>query len=324
MEKDDILAEIKPMLNFDEQIAKLKQMNIFFNIIDTEKANEILRKNNYFFKLAYFRKNFEKKNGGYFIEFAYLSDLATIDMKLRYTMLHLTLDIEHSLKCLVLKLITENNQEDGYKIIDEFLCIDKSYSNSNFDTNSRTPEEVMETKIKNKNEIFKHMNKRGQLPEKLNKYYQNPPAWVCIEFMQLGQFVSFLNFYYKKYNDEELRVANILMPLLKNIRNKSAHNQPIIANLNYDSRSPQYLFEKGNNIGISRNMFGIKNFIDTFATLELHNQVCSNAIIQARYHDLDQLQKRYKRNESYYNNALAIKRFFIALDKIIDFNRPKV
>ncbi len=80
-------------------------------------------------------------------------------MKLRYTMLHLTLDIEHSLKCLVLKLITENNQEDGYKIIDEFLCIDKSYSNSNFDTNSRTPEEVMETKIKNKNEIFKHMNK---------------------------------------------------------------------------------------------------------------------------------------------------------------------
>ncbi|HCZ6534779.1 TPA: Abi family protein, partial [Staphylococcus aureus] len=41
------------MLNFDEQIAKLKQMNIFFNIIDTEKANEILRKNNYFFKLAY-------------------------------------------------------------------------------------------------------------------------------------------------------------------------------------------------------------------------------------------------------------------------------
>lgn len=44
MEKDDTLAEIKPMLNFDEQIAKLKQMNIFFNIIDTEKANEILRK----------------------------------------------------------------------------------------------------------------------------------------------------------------------------------------------------------------------------------------------------------------------------------------
>lgn len=81
---------------------------------------------------------------------------------------------------------------------------------------------------------------------------------ACIEFMQLGQFVSFLNFYYKKYNDEELRVANILMPLVKNIRNKSAHNQPIIANLNYDSRLPQYLFEKGNNIGISRNMFGIK------------------------------------------------------------------
>ncbi len=147
MEKDDTLAEIKPMLNFDEQIAKLKQMNIFFNIIDTEKANEILRKNNYFFKLAYFAKS-QKKNGGYFIEFAYLSDLATIDMKLRYTMLHLTLDIEHSLKYLVLKLITENNQEDGYKIIDEFLCIDKSYSNSNFDTNSRTPKKLWKPKSK--------------------------------------------------------------------------------------------------------------------------------------------------------------------------------
>lgn len=61
LEKDDTLAEIKPMLNFDEQIAKLKQMNIFFNIIDTEKANEILRKNNHFFKLAYFRKISKKE-----------------------------------------------------------------------------------------------------------------------------------------------------------------------------------------------------------------------------------------------------------------------
>ncbi len=82
MEKDDTLAEIKPMLNFDEQIAKLKQMHIFFNIIDTENANELLRKNNYFFKLAYFRKNFEKKKGGYIIDFSSLSDLSTIDMNL--------------------------------------------------------------------------------------------------------------------------------------------------------------------------------------------------------------------------------------------------
>lgn len=84
-------------------------MNIFFNIIDIEKVNEIFRKNNYFFKLVYFWKNFEKKNGGYFIEFVYLLDLVIIDMKLRYIMLYLILDIEYSLKCLVLKLIIENN-----------------------------------------------------------------------------------------------------------------------------------------------------------------------------------------------------------------------
>lgn len=84
-------------------------MNIFFNIIDIEKVNEIFRKNNYFFKLVYFWKNFEKKNGGYFIEFVYLLDLVIIDMKLRYIMLYLILDIEYSLKYLVLKLIIENN-----------------------------------------------------------------------------------------------------------------------------------------------------------------------------------------------------------------------
>ena len=60
MEKDDTLAEIKPMLNFDEQIAKLKQMNIFFNIIDTEKANEILRKI-ITSSTSLFPKNFEKE-----------------------------------------------------------------------------------------------------------------------------------------------------------------------------------------------------------------------------------------------------------------------
>lgn len=59
--KDDTLAEIKPMLNFDEQIAKLKQMNIFLILLTPKKQMKFLEKNNHFFKLAYFRKISKKE-----------------------------------------------------------------------------------------------------------------------------------------------------------------------------------------------------------------------------------------------------------------------
>ncbi len=57
---------------------------------------------NYYFKLASYRVNFPKNYDKKYInlDFAYLTDLASIDMQLRDYLLDLSLDIEHGIKVI--------------------------------------------------------------------------------------------------------------------------------------------------------------------------------------------------------------------------------
>lgn len=99
----------KPRLSLDEQIQHLKGKGILFNIMDEGSAKQYLKYNNNYYKLTSFRKNYDKhpdgENKGKYIrlEFAYLVDVLIIDMRLRYRIVEIALDIEHHTKLQFLR-----------------------------------------------------------------------------------------------------------------------------------------------------------------------------------------------------------------------------
>ena len=121
---------MKALLTSKDLIAHMKSKGIRFEIVGEEDAQAFLENNNYYLKLASYRENYEKvsdntkENAGQYInlDFAYLQELSTIDMHLRYLILQMTLDIEHSLKVSLLRDIEHNEKEDGYHIIQKFIA----------------------------------------------------------------------------------------------------------------------------------------------------------------------------------------------------------
>ena len=172
----------KPILSVDEQIDKLKENGVTFKYVSEDNAKEYLRKNNYYFKLTSYRKNFLKKEVDgkkvYIdLDFAYLQDLAIIDMELRYLLVDLSLDIEHWTKIYLLNLIQLHN-EDGYEIVNDFL---DSLDKNQYD---RLENEV----LRNRNSIYCE-DLINSYPD-LKKY----PIWVFIEVISFGTLISFYKF----------------------------------------------------------------------------------------------------------------------------------
>jgi hypothetical protein len=105
----------------------MKGKGITFNIISESDAKSFLTENNYYLKLASYRTNYAKytsgsKTGLYInLDFAYLKELSTIDMHLRYLIIQMCLDIEHYLKVSLLSHVESNPSEDGYELIRRFL-----------------------------------------------------------------------------------------------------------------------------------------------------------------------------------------------------------
>ena len=91
----------KPLLTTAEQIEHLKKKGVTFSLMSESAAADYLENHNNYFKLASYRKNFPKHPGGVKVgqyislDFGQLVDLAIVDMELRYTLLHLALDVEH-------------------------------------------------------------------------------------------------------------------------------------------------------------------------------------------------------------------------------------
>lgn len=203
--------ETKRILSVDEQIAHMKSKGIKFNEISEEEAKDFLTNRNYYMKCASYRANYDKcdtgeREGQYKnLDFAYLKELASIDMHLRYLIIEMCLDIEHAIKVKLIEEVTKNDIEDGYNIVRKFLS-----KSNNID---------ILKKIKS--------HKSGEYCKDLiEKYYPYFPVWVFVEIISFGDLIHFCSFYKEEY-DVQI-VNNKFMNTVRDLRNAAAHSNCIL------------------------------------------------------------------------------------------------
>lgn len=291
------------MLNTNELIQHMKDKGIAFTIVDEETAKEFLVNNNYYMKLAAYRTNYEKRNdtGTYVnLEFAYLQELSTIDMRLRYIIIDMCLDIEHYIKVLLINKVEP--KEDGYQLIRKFVT-----------KNDRV--------LKN---IYGHRSSE-YCSALIEKYYPYFPVWVFVELISFGDLTYLCEFYKEMY--QEVIVDNKFMNLVRDLRNASAHSNCLINKIQQelkgepDKRILDFVksLKCVGKSSICNNLR--KSFMYNFIVLlYVYDRVVSSAGVKNnRYKELSELiNGRMVKNKEYFTKNNAIKAQYTFVKKVID------
>lgn len=285
---------------------------IKFNIINEEEAEEFLKNNNYYFKIKSYAKNYSKYDNGlntgkYInLEFAYLKELSTMDMYFRKYIIKITLDIEHFLRTQLLGNFSENDDEDGYKIIKDFFI--------------KYP--YIEKNINEKN------NRNSTCGDLILKYKDDFAIWNIAEVLSFGDFIKLYEMYYSKYPSQE-NISRYLWSV-KFLRNAAAHNSCLLNSLRNPYNTRINLFKEINTFiskidGISSDIRKrrMSNPIvnDFVVTLYVFNNVVKSE--QIKKHSMEELKTlidiRFIRNKSYFEKNQLIVSYYKFIKIIVDY-----
>lgn len=317
-------CELKPKRSPEELVELMKSKGITFNNIDENDAISYLRNNNNYYRLASYRKNYEKhtkgENIGKYIDldFSYLVELSIIDMHLRFLIIKMCLDIEHGLKVKTLAHIAENDSEDGYEIVREYLA-SNAYIEQEI-CNKRKATYVGE--LINKNFVFETIEENGV---ELIRIKENKcPVWALMEILGFGDFIRFYKFYTSDCSFSI--VPESALNLVKSLRNACAHNNCMINNLRSgNSFPPSYLSKFTAKIpklskDVRKSMLSKRPILELTALLFVYDQVVVDTVKSHRFSELKELiEKRMIRHGDYFKNQQIISSSYWFFRKMVDF-----
>lgn len=296
---------MKLLKTSDELISHMKIKGIKFNIVKEEDAKIFLKNNNYYMKSASYRANYDKRksNGEYInLDFAYLQELSTIDMHLRYLILQMCLDVEHALKTRLLKDIEDNPEEDGYDIIRRFITkYERSCQN-----------------------IQKHKSSE-YCRELIEKYYPYFPAWVFVELISFGDMVKLYEYYSERYPGR-LKDSELLYSI-RDLRNATAHSNCLINKLQRGTNKPSVKIIKfvsnidGIGTSMRTNKLSNKFLYDFISLLYVYNEfINANIVKQKRFKQIKEfMDGRVIKNREYFEKNECIKTAYTFVKKVIDY-----
>ena len=300
----------KNKLNYQEQIEHLEKKGIQFNHFTKDAAANYLEKNNNFFRLLSYRKNFDKRiNDGTYInlDFGQLVDLAVIDTRIRMIIVEMALNIEHFAKISLLWNVTNDINEDGYSIISDYV--------SSLDLQGRLH---LQSEIqRNQNSIY--------VQDIYAKYKNNMPIWAFVEILSFGRFIHFYRYCADRFNDKDMKDNRFLFLSVKKVRNAAAHNNCLINDLSI--KTHKYKVNYGlktelSKIGIKLNQrkkkLACERIAQIITCLYVHRRIVSSPGSQAHIaYKLNDLSSRFFRDFDYKSSPI-IQTNFALLAKIID------
>ena len=305
---------VKPKLSLDGQIEHLKEKGVLFNIMDEAEARDYLGQYNNYFKLTAYRKNYDKHPAGenkdkYInLEFAYLVDIAVIDMRLRYRIVHMALDLEHHTKLQLLRKMDEYN-EDGYQVVQDYI-----------DSLDEKQRKIFDSEInRNKGNIY-----CGDI---IAKYQVAFPIWAFIEIVPFGRLVAFYGFCADRFSDKSMKDTFYRLLTCKEIRNASAHSNCILNNLKAKTAAhstnaavtSELMKIKGMNTNFRKNRMSNARIQQVVTLLYTHkDMVESEGIKRSESEDLKKIMERVDKNYDYYNTNPMIKGTFDFLKLVVD------
>lgn len=306
----------------ENQIKNMKKKGIKFEIMNEEESRSYLQNNTYFFKIKSYAKVFEKRtidNQYIHLDFAYLVEMSKLDMYLRSFIMKLSLNCEHFLKVQLLRDITDNEEEDGYSIVNKLL--------------TKYPYILSNIQQKKRNSACADL---------IYKYENNWAVWNIVEVMSFGDFINLFELYYQIYpNDISKSIISFLWSL-KFIRNAAAHNNCLLNSLRTPYQHTHLLDEnkmiqptkaliseiaKVKQISKTARKKKLLNPIvhDFIASLFLFDYICTSPIMKSKtYEELHYLiNVRFVRNKVYFSHDNFIMSYYDFVKKVVDYLSEK-
>lgn len=315
---NNMKRKVKPKLNTENQIKHLISKGVRFELISVEDATTYLRRNNTYFKLRAYRKNFSKHpdgdhKGEYInLDFAKLKDLSIIDMRMRYVFLQMALDIEHFAKVRLLRVI-EDSDDDGYQIVDDYYKSLKLFDASNGSHRYDLLQKELSCKLNNPY--------CGGIIEKYDGCY---PAWAFVEIISLGTMIHFFRFCADKLEDKILKDEYYLLITIKEIRNAAAHSNCIIHDMGTkDSRHKTNYSVlralKGISKATKHSQLGNERMRQMITLLYAHTVFVDSEGVHKRTKGiLDEIIERMYQHTDYYSENENILKAFDFVKKSVD------
>ncbi|MDR3189926.1 MAG: Abi family protein [Lactobacillaceae bacterium] len=299
-------SENKPKMQYMSLIEYSKNKGIKFQEISELDAINYMATKNYYFKLTSYRTNFKQIDGQYQnLDFAHLIDLANIDATLRRFIITTSLNLEHALKVLLINYITQDKDEDGYQIIQDFK--------------SERPKPYTQT--------ITYMSFNHYSVDFYNKHHAEPAVWVFIESMTFGALGQFVDFYSKRNNTKKLSKISRIMQYAKNLRNAAAHSNPILINLFTDRELIHHpnsmLVSTAAIMNIDRSYMSDIKIHDLVALFELTKILNSPETINHEVVQAKRVLDRFDKHPEYYRDILPVQQFRVLFAKMIDFIEQK-